>query len=281
MGLRASEDLLRVKKPPEGNPFEQIERDLLDSFLDTIPHLSRAFPETSIVIRPHPSEDHSTYREAFEEFDDVVIEHAGPVAEWILGAEALVHNNSTVGVEGVLLDQPTFAYCPVESPEYELILPNKISRKTTSYAELESGIAEVVNAQSSAQVLDKDQRDLLESYFNNTDGRGAERVTAIIDEAENRETWTNEAFEVTIKKRLKRMLKRFGVHRPYHALLRLLTERSPGEGYTEQKFPGLERSEIYEKIDNMKRLDDQFTDLEVAVEPSTLATDCYWLSPDR
>lgn len=275
--LITRDDILRLKKPEDDLRFEDTQQEIFEGFRQAIPKIAAKFDDHTIVVRPHPSEDGDTYREITESIENAQLEHSGSPYTWILGANAVIHNNSTIGVESVLLDQPTFAYCPVEDPEYELILPNKVSRKVTSYDELETGISEAIEVESPSHELSGNQHDLLESYFRNTDANGAKRVTAVIDGVEQNDTWNNGNLDVSAKKRLKRTLKRFGLHHPYHALLRLLTDRTQ-EGYNAQKFPGIERTEIRNQIAAMKRLDDRFSDLEVTVERSKVANDCYWLA---
>jgi hypothetical protein len=62
--------------------------------------------------------------------------HEGSAIPWILGADAVVHNSCTTGVEGFLLDRPTVAYVPVRSKTYDSLLPNSVSRLANTPQEL-------------------------------------------------------------------------------------------------------------------------------------------------
>lgn len=71
-----------------------------------------------IVVRPHPSENHDTWRAwAGEHGVDVIYE--GSANEWMLASDAFLHTGCTTGIEGVLLDVPVASYQPI--PGHDLL----------------------------------------------------------------------------------------------------------------------------------------------------------------
>ena len=65
--------------------------------------LSQQHRDHQIIIRPHPSESHDPWRQLAAELPNVSVVYEGNVAEWLLAAELLIHNNCTTGVEAYLL----------------------------------------------------------------------------------------------------------------------------------------------------------------------------------
>lgn len=98
-----------------------------DAFIDLLPHLARAFPERTIVVRPHPSESPLGWIRAAQGLDNVRVINEGPIGPWLLGAAAVLHNGCTTGLEAFLMDRPVFSYMPYTSVEFDLPLPNSVS----------------------------------------------------------------------------------------------------------------------------------------------------------
>ena len=74
--------------------------------------LACAFPDRTIVIRPHPSEDASVYQAVFDVLPNVVVVNEGHVAPWLLACETLIHSGCTTGMEAFLADTPVLYYRP-------------------------------------------------------------------------------------------------------------------------------------------------------------------------
>lgn len=113
------------------------------AFLRMVPELARAFPELTIIIRPHPSENRESWEQKLLGFANVKIIHEGPIIPWLLGSDMLVHNSCTTGVEGYLLDVPVIAYRPVTSEDFDSVLPNTVSHQAFTIDELISLIGAV------------------------------------------------------------------------------------------------------------------------------------------
>jgi len=102
-------------------------KQIYQALLDLVPELSRAFREHRIVIRPHPSEAFEYWVAAAGGLDNVVVEKEGPIGPWVLGADAVLHNGCTTGLEAFLMGRPVFSYMPFTSEEFDLKLPNTVS----------------------------------------------------------------------------------------------------------------------------------------------------------
>lgn len=119
---------------------------LFQYFQEMVGQMAAAFPAHTILIRPHPSESHETWRQAAKGHANVQVYIEGHVIPWLLAADAIIHNSCTTGLEGYVLGRPVFVYQPVISERFDKQLPNAVSRRATSLREL----IELVKAASSS-----------------------------------------------------------------------------------------------------------------------------------
>ena len=99
--------------------------ELYRGFALALPVLARAFPDHHIVVRPHPSEDHEAWRRETHGLDAVTVAFDGSAIPWIAGADALIHNSCTTGVEAYLLGKPVIAFRPATDDTYDSYLPKR------------------------------------------------------------------------------------------------------------------------------------------------------------
>jgi surface carbohydrate biosynthesis protein len=81
-------------------------------FVVLIKELAVGFPQYTVVVRPHPSEDMTFFKQVFATFKNVVVRRDGNVLSWIRLAELVVHSNCTTGIEAVLAGRPTVNFLP-------------------------------------------------------------------------------------------------------------------------------------------------------------------------
>jgi len=97
--------------------FSKWQRDVHDfaDFTVLIKEIAVNFPQYTLVLRPHPSENLTFYEQAFSAFNNVVVTRDESVLPWIRSAKVVVHSNCTTGIEGVLAGRPVVNLLP-ESP---------------------------------------------------------------------------------------------------------------------------------------------------------------------
>lgn len=100
---------------------------LFEAFLQMVPVLAKRFPDTRIVVRPHPSENAGAWIDAAAGCPNVRVVHAGNVAAWLQAAAVTIHNGCTTAVESFLLGRTAIAFQPVTSAAYDHFLPNGLS----------------------------------------------------------------------------------------------------------------------------------------------------------
>lgn len=140
------------------------ESDLLSEYMTAVRKLSSDL-DTAIILRAHPMEDLTTYRDILSDYSNVNVLRDGNVRSWIMGADAVVHKSSTSGIESALLNTPVFSYRPVKKEEYDAELAIAVSEEVTSYEALSEALANRDNSESYS--LTADQEEQLIAYFHN------------------------------------------------------------------------------------------------------------------
>ncbi|MGR9047450.1 surface carbohydrate biosynthesis protein [Halobacillus faecis] len=118
---------IKGKKESGLTPQARYIRELYQHFVLMIKQINRELPDMTIILRPHPSENKDSYKEDLKGCGNVIVKDEGAVIPWVMGAEALIHNGCTTGIEAYLLDQNVYSYEPVTSPIYDVDLPRDVS----------------------------------------------------------------------------------------------------------------------------------------------------------
>jgi len=157
MGDRGNMDIMQRDKmvPAEKHDefykfwvaYEDHVKRIFREFQKFLPELSKAFPDHTIIVRPHPSESHETWKAAAKDLPNVVVIFEGVVSPWLLAAEAILHWGCTTGLEAYLMGRPVVAYNPAteeEDRKYEHKLPHSISIITRTPEETIRALARVI-----------------------------------------------------------------------------------------------------------------------------------------
>lgn len=89
--------------------------------------LARSFPDTTIIVRPHPAENHAVWQEAARGMSNVKVVYEGGVLPWITASACVVHSSCTTAMEAFLLDVPAVALRFPGGHRCDDDLPNLIS----------------------------------------------------------------------------------------------------------------------------------------------------------
>lgn len=98
------------------------------AFLKLLPLISKEFPDYKVILRPHPSDNHQTWKDAAKGLDNFEVVFEGAVSPWLFGAEAVLHWGSTTGLEAYMLGRPVVGHTPLpeEEKNYD-VLPHLVS----------------------------------------------------------------------------------------------------------------------------------------------------------
>ena len=120
-------------------------------FLELIPALEKAFPDHSIVVRPHQVEDQDVYHQIATSCQRVHVINKGYVVPWLIASQVLIHNGCTTSVEAFGLGVPVVSYRVAVNPTYDegfYRLPNGLSHSCFSFAELEETLRQILRGRS-------------------------------------------------------------------------------------------------------------------------------------
>lgn len=253
--------------------INKFKKKIFSSFMEMVPELARAFPDTNIVIRPHPSEKVETWVQITQGFQNVKVVHEGHVYPWLMAAEATIHNGCTTGVEAFLLGRPVISYRPVVSEEHEIALPNKLSHHAGDMDELIQLLSNALEANGGLQYSDE-QYSAAKQVFPNIDGDFAafsiaSKLKSFIEtERPPRKTGWRKAVHADMRARLRKWEKK---------VLSLIPNHKTGSKYCRQRFPGVSHEYMTQRLEQIKTLTGDFE--EVSISP--LMNNIYYVHPRK
>lgn len=242
--------------PPEGadwaTKLAYHRYTIFRAFQNLVPVLAARFPQIPIIVRPHPSENHDTWRQAAKGAPNVQVLHEGNVMPWLLASAAVIHNGCTTGIEAYVLGATPIAYRPATSETYDLRLPNGVSHQVYGEAELLDAVDAALD--NRAAFLDEAadaRRALMERFATALDGRLS--VERIADVVEGMEAAHGGASASGLGHRLvghvtaewRRLQKRRNAGKPRH---------KSNVAYTRHRFPDIDVPQVQQRIDAFGRI---------------------------
>lgn len=82
-------------------------------FVEAIQYLAK-FDIADIIIRPHPQEDDSVWKEYFKEYHNVAVTNEYDANLWIKSADVMIHTGSTTAIESLIMGKPSVVFMPQE-----------------------------------------------------------------------------------------------------------------------------------------------------------------------
>jgi surface carbohydrate biosynthesis protein len=241
-------------------------RQNLDGLLAALPAIEAAFPDHTVIVRPHPSENIATWQDAAAGLVRTHVASQDNAIAWILGADAIVHNSCTTSVEAFMLDVPRVAYNPFSQPEFDVELANLISEVAHDPEELVAALKSVI-AEGQAP-LDDDATEIVERYISARDGAlASENILAALVAVTPPHRGAGQA----VVNRLSGLAIR--ASRP---LRWALNPTAQSDTYSKQKFDHLTLSEMTGILDQFRAASGRFARVEV--NPVAGSTTCYRFS---
>lgn len=119
-------------------------------FVPAIANLALDFPNLNFVLRPHPAEKESFYKDAFMHFENIFIDKSGDVRPFLRASKALIHSECTTGLEAELGCKPNINFRPcVDYPpsrEFEVAGASDIGVIVKSYGQLQAELSALVSS---------------------------------------------------------------------------------------------------------------------------------------
>jgi surface carbohydrate biosynthesis protein len=131
---------------------------IFENFKKMIPALENAFPDYTIVVRPHQLESEDIYLQIAKGCQRVRVTNNGNVVPWLMACKALILNGCTTSVEAYAIGVPSISYRAVVNDDYDYgfyRLPNKLSYQCFDFEELRQNLGEILAGKRG--VLDNDE----------------------------------------------------------------------------------------------------------------------------
>jgi hypothetical protein len=231
------------------------------AFVKMIRQLSNEFPEHTIVLRPHPSEDHDAWKTELEGLTNVRVIHEGSALHWISAAEVMIHNSCTTGIESFAMGVPTLAYRPLTSRTYDAFLPNAVSTEAATEGELVDLVKRIVSgAAGGADRGAADKHATANRFFGGLTGPSAsETIAAELKQLDVRPR----PFAMNRLHAAARELAVRAILPGRASLRRALIGPHPQESYYRQKFPSLPLSELLSDLTRFRQVSGRFGNIDV------------------
>jgi surface carbohydrate biosynthesis protein len=239
---------------------------LFDAFLSMIVELNDRIAQ-DIIVRPHPGENRETYHSEFDDVAGIHVEQSGDVRPWILGSDAVLHNNCTTGIESALLNRQVIAFQPnvgVPQPD-KFSLPNHASHSAATVDEV---VQYIESASDDTHGLSDEQISKLEYKLANVTELAAPRMVKAVEELTQdgtETTYPSLSFERQVKSAVK--------SQPVAPYIQRLRGHDGGRtGKRKQKIPELTLEEVES---NLAKLNVRMNQIEV--DRVTYIDDVYWI----
>lgn len=153
---------------------------LFEHFRRMVASLARAHPKLTVVVRPHPVENHAPWEEIAAAHPNAHVVQEGGVLPWLLATKALIHNGCTTGVEARLLGVPAIAYQPVIAERFDNELPNSLGARAYDLDQLHARVTEALAGRGGAP--DRDRKQLERHLAGLTGPLASDRIVDVLAE---------------------------------------------------------------------------------------------------
>ncbi len=139
-----------------------------------IPILEQAYPEHTIVVRPHPTENQEVYNDIAKNCQRVKVTNEGNVVPWLMATDVVIHNGCTTGVEAYMMGVPAISYRAKINEKYDLgfyRLPNLISHQCFDVDQLQETLTKILKGELGA--ADGEERRDAGQSLSGSSGRSA------------------------------------------------------------------------------------------------------------
>ena len=239
--------------------YIRLNKEVFPCFQKLLPLLSKEFSEHTIIVRPHPAENHAPWVEKAKDLLNVQVLFEGSVNEWLLAADVMIHNNCTTGVEAFLLERPVISYRPFKDEAAEDKLPNEVSFQVECEEELLTVIRRFTGGKTVSRDERRQQERFARQYIANLDGKLA--CDTIMDTIDRLDLPLNEGVFPLDHEKLSLKSRLIGQVKQTKKRIRQI-KTGKANLYTKQKFPGLTLYEVEKIIHEFRMATGRFLDLE-------------------
>ncbi len=242
--------------------LKDLKEAVFSDFKAMIPRLDQAFPDHTIVVRPHPTENPEVYRTIAQDCQHVTVTNEGNVVPWLLAAQAVIHNGCTTGVEAYVMRVPAITYRASQSHVYDYgfyRLPNTVSQTCINFDELRTMLQQI--ADGTYQLEEStERRQIVNECLAAVEGPLAcERIVDVLEQMTSQNDQSNKPW---VGERLKGWLLWAGRTR-----VKRYKDSRPGSHnrleFQKHRYPDVSLEDIRERIARFQHLLGNVQDLKV------------------
>jgi hypothetical protein len=180
IGLARSYELLNSKEAEEAY-YRNIQKDIfmVRSAVFSLRELAAKYRNVNFVIRPHPLDNESYWREAIGKHENIHVIYRDVLTPWIAGAKAIIHNSCSSALEAVIQDIPVISYVPAEICD-ALDIPNKLGIRANSHEALLVAVGQIVTGEADRYVLEN-SREILNPLLTSNKDLAALKIIELIE----------------------------------------------------------------------------------------------------
>ena len=262
---------------------------LFDAYVSLLKRLSKSFPNTKFVIRPHPDENQERWRNLFASTSNVIVENSGSAIYWILGAKVLIYTGCTTAIEAWAMNKPTLRYHPIPETEFGPNLPNKFGKTIKTEKEVIKELKVVLSSPVDNR-FDVDP-DYVESYIKNAfSADAAENIVSVLDSIYVKDEHVGNSSRFSLKQLIKkiRLLLYFDIKKRWGKRILGKLKRTLQQKDVEkeskitraksQKFPGFTREDIESRLISLDKISGNQKEQKreiVKIAPNTFKIENY------
>ena len=261
--LSPLKDAIEAKDPQKVNAFDagwgHHKMALFEHFQQMLAPLCEALGDYTVVLRPHPAENHGPWAAIAAQWPNLQVANDGSISPWLMATKAVIANSCTTQVEAAVLDTPSVSYMPVASTTFDHKLPNDLSHRVGSVDELCRTVRSIVDGKLGP--LDYQQRRRsLDPHIASLDGPlAADRMVDALEEAGYRDhqppaTGGVDYTRGWIHNRLRTAVKHINMRRPGHR---------NNLAYHAHRWPDISVTDIKKRIERLGRLLNRFDSIHV------------------
>ncbi len=221
----------------------------ISNIVELINAISLELPEKKIIIRPHPSENSQTYRDIFQNIDNIEVVYGGSPSSWILASDVLIHASSTTAIEAALAKKLIINYKPFGTNRYDVQIPCLLG-----YACNSSDEAIVLIKKYAGKDMDYDFTTLpafAKNMFKNFTHNAMDKILSILNEAD--EKINKNTLPVSYLK-LKLMSYFNGLYHLFKRIYMMITNQRGNYKDFNKRFEMFEESNLVDKINAAQKV---------------------------
>ncbi len=238
---------------------------LFDIYVSLLKRLSKSFPNTKFVIRPHPDENQEKWHNLFASENNVIVENSGSAIYWILGAKVLIYTGCTTAIEAWAMNKPTLRYHPIPETKFGPYLPNRFGKTIKTEEEVVEELKDVLNRPEDSR-FDVNP-DYVQSYIKNGfSADAAEKIVRVLESFYTGDEHSGNSRRLSLKQLKKsiHLLFRFDIKKRWGSrvvgkIKRTLQQKDVDQESKiaqakSQKFPGLTKKDIEVRLISLDKI---------------------------